>query len=78
VVIPAERQRIESIAHAGGIPLQVGATQGATDAVPFIAAGATGSGLSWPGRYSHSPAEVLDLHDLSALARLVERVALTR
>jgi putative aminopeptidase FrvX len=30
-----------------------------------------GTGLSWPGRYSHSPAEVLDLRDLAALARLV-------
>lgn len=78
MVTPAEQQRIESIAHARGIPLQVGATQGATDAVPFIAAGATGSGLSWPGRYSHSPAEVLDLRDLNALVHLVEHVALTR
>jgi putative aminopeptidase FrvX len=33
--------------------------------------GAVGAGLSWPGRYSHSPAEVLDLRDLSALARLI-------
>ena len=78
VVVPAEQQRVESIARTNGIPLQVGATEGAADAVPFIAAGATGSGLSWPGRYSHSPAEVLDLRDLSALVRLVERVALTR
>lgn len=76
VVIPAERQRIESIARTSGIPLQVGATEGAADAVPFIAAGATGSGLSWPGRYSHSPAEVLDLRDLSALVRLVVDIAI--
>lgn len=78
VVVPAEQERIEAIARANRIPLQVGATQGATDATPFIAAGATGAGLSWPGRYSHSPAEVLDLRDLDALVRLVEGVAMTR
>jgi putative aminopeptidase FrvX len=78
VVVPAERERIETIAHGDRIPLQVGATQGATDAVPFIAAGATGIGLSWPGRYSHSPAEVLDLRDLNALVRLVDALATVR
>ena len=53
----------------------MGTTQGSTDATPFVAAGAPGMGLSWPGRYSHSPAEVLDLRDLAALVRLVSAVA---
>jgi putative aminopeptidase FrvX len=72
---PRERERVVSIARARGIPLQVGTTHGSTDATPFVAAGAPGMGLSWPGRYSHSPAEVLDLTDLSRLARLIEAVA---
>ena len=66
-----ERTRVERAARAAGVPLQVGTTHGSTDATPFSAWGAVGTGLSWPGRYSHSPAEVLDLRDLSALARLI-------
>jgi len=55
--------------------LQVGTTRGSTDAVPFVAKGAIGAQLGWPGRYSHPPAEVLDLGDLKALARLVQGLA---
>ncbi|HEU4628267.1 MAG TPA: M20/M25/M40 family metallo-hydrolase [Gemmatimonadaceae bacterium] len=72
---PVERARVLAVARAAGVPLQVGTTQGSTDATPFVAAGAPGMGLSWPGRYSHSPAEVLDLRDLAALVRLVSAVA---
>ena len=75
IVLPGERARIMDLAHAKGIPLQIGATKGSSDAVPFIARGALGVGLSWPGRYSHSPAEVLDLNDLSSLVRLIEVLA---
>ncbi|GLC26776.1 M20/M25/M40 family metallo-hydrolase [Roseisolibacter agri] len=70
----AERARVRRLAAAAGIPLQVGTTHGSTDAGPFVDAGAPGMGLSWPGRYSHSPAEVLDLRDLAALARLLALV----
>ncbi len=66
-----EQARIESIARDNHIPLQVGTTKGSTDAVPFVARGAIGAQLGWPGRYSHSPAEVLDLNDLRSLARLI-------
>jgi putative aminopeptidase FrvX len=67
----AERDRVTRAARAAGVPLQVGTTHGSTDATSFARWGAVGAGLSWPGRYSHSPAEVLDLRDLSALARLI-------
>jgi putative aminopeptidase len=66
-----ERARVERAARVAGVPLQVGTTHGSTDATPFAAAGAVGAGLSWPGRYSHTPAEVLDLRDLAALVRLI-------
>jgi len=33
--------------------------------------------LSWPGRYSHSPVEVLDLRDLQALEKLIYAIATT-
>jgi putative aminopeptidase FrvX len=77
VASPAEIERIRGIAHAQGIPLQVGATNGGTDGSDFIRYGAVHVSLSWPGRYSHSPVEVLDLHDLDALQRLIYALATT-
>lgn len=73
----AERQRVERIAAAAGIPLQMGLTQGGTDGSSFTFWGAPNQGLSWPGRYSHSPGEVLDLRDLDRLGRLIVAVAMT-
>ncbi len=65
-------------ADAAGIPLQMGLTQGGTDGSTFTFWGAPNQGLSWPGRYSHSPGEVLDLRELDMLARLVVAVASAR
>jgi putative aminopeptidase FrvX len=75
VVSRAERERVTGAAHAAGIPLQVGTTQGSTDGSAIGAFGAPNIGLSWPGRYSHTPGEVLDLRDLDALTRLVKALA---
>jgi putative aminopeptidase len=70
-----ERVRVRRIAEAAGIPLQIGLTQGGTDGTRFTFWGAPNQGLSWPGRYSHSPGEVLDLRDLDQLTRLIVAVA---
>jgi putative aminopeptidase len=70
-----ERARVVRAAQAAGIPLQVGLTQGGTDGSAFTYWGAPNQGLSWPGRYSHSPGEVLDVRDLDNLVRLVVAVA---
>lgn len=70
-----EMDRILSIARAQEIPLQVGATNGGTDGSDFVRYGVLHVGLSWPGRYSHSPVEVLDLRDLQALEKLVYAIA---
>ena len=67
----AERERILRIARARGIPLQVGTTFGSTDGSAIQPLGPANIGLSWPGRYSHGPAEVLDLRDVDALIRLI-------
>ncbi|MCC7054562.1 MAG: M20/M25/M40 family metallo-hydrolase [Gemmatimonadaceae bacterium] len=75
IVPPAERQRIMRIAAAQRIPLQVGTTHGATDGSAVAGFGAPNVGLSWPGRYSHTPGEVLDLRDVDALIRLIAAVA---
>jgi putative aminopeptidase FrvX len=72
---PAELSRILNIARTQSIPIQVGATNGGTDGSDFVRYGVLHAGLSWPGRYSHSPVEVLDLRDLQALERLVYALA---
>jgi putative aminopeptidase FrvX len=77
VASPAEIERILAIARAQNIPLQVGATNGGTDGSDFVRYGAVHVSLSWPGRYSHSPVEVLDLRDLDALQRLIYALAAT-
>jgi putative aminopeptidase FrvX len=76
VAAPAEIDRILAIARAQGIPLQVGATNGGTDGSDFVRYGAVHVSLSWPGRYSHSPVEVLDLRDVQALQRLIYALAI--
>jgi putative aminopeptidase FrvX len=73
----AERERIIQVARTNGIPLQVGTTFGSTDGSAIQPWGPVNIGLSWPGRYSHGPAEVLDLRDVDALVRLVVAVAKT-
>ncbi len=64
-----------AVARAGRIPVQVGTTNGGNDGSEFARAGAVDVPLSWPGRYSHSPVEVLDLRDLRALAQLIAALA---
>ena len=69
-----ERERVIRAARAAGVPLQVGTTHGSTDATAFARFGAMTAGLSWPGRYSHTPGEVLDLRDIDALSKLIRAV----
>jgi putative aminopeptidase FrvX len=76
VVSRVERERVIAAARATGIPLQVGTTQGSTDGSAIGAFGAPNIGISWPGRYSHTPGEVLDLRDLDALGKLIKALAI--
>ena len=64
-----------ALARAEGIPLQLGATSGGNDGSVFAPWGVPDVPLSWPLRYSHSPAEVVDLKDVVALAELVQALA---
>ena len=70
-----ERRRVFAAARSAGIDVQMGLTQGGTDGTQFTFYGAPNQGLSWPGRYSHSPGEVLDLRDLARLTDLIVAVA---
>ena len=72
----AERDRVMRVAKANNIPLQVGTTHGSTDGSAVGAYGAPNLGISWPGRYSHTPGEVLDLRDVDALIRLIAALAI--
>jgi putative aminopeptidase FrvX len=73
---PFELDRNRRIAAEAGIDVQLGLTQGGTDGTTFTVYGAPNAGLSWPGRYSHSPAEIADLRDIAALVDLIEAMAL--
>lgn len=75
IVPRRERDRVIEVARRSAIPLQVGTTFGSTDGSAIQPWGPPNVGLSWPGRYSHGPAEVLDLRDLDALIRLVAALA---
>jgi putative aminopeptidase FrvX len=77
MVPPAARAEIERIAREAGIPLQVGQTQGGTDGTAFTFYGAPNVPLSWPGRYSHAPGEVLDLRDVERLGALIAAIAMS-
>jgi len=72
---PAEVDRVLSIARAARIPMQVGTTNGGNDGSEFVRYGAVDVPIGWPLRYSHSPAEVIDLRDLVSLSRIIERLA---
>ena len=64
-----------ALAQARRIPLQLGATNGGNDGSAFSSWGVPDVAIAWPLRYSHSPAEVIDLVDLVALADLVRAIA---
>jgi putative aminopeptidase FrvX len=53
-------------------------TQGGTDGTAFVFYGAPNLPLSWPGRYSHAPGEVLDLRDLERLGQLIAAIVRVR
>ncbi len=72
---PETVARLVEIARAHRIPISVGTTNGGNDGSSFTRYGAIVAPLSWPGRYSHSPVEVMDVRDLNALVELIIAVA---
>lgn len=73
---PSELSRNIAVADSMGIPYQIGHTQGGTDGTRFTFFGAPNAGLSWPGRYSHSPAEISDIRDIAGLINLIKSMTL--
>jgi len=72
---PAYVDSLVAIARARGIALQIGTTNGGNDGSVFVPFGVVDVPMGWPLRYSHSPAEVVDLKDLVSLADLVRAIA---
>jgi len=66
---------LAQVARARGLPLQIGTTNGGNDGSMFTPFGVVDVAMGWPLRYSHSPAEVVDLKDIAALADLVQAIA---
>jgi len=75
VTPPAYLDSLVAVAHARGVKLQVGTTNGGNDGSVFTPYGAVDVAIGWPLRYSHSPAEVIDLRDLVGLADLIQAAA---
>jgi len=72
---PAAVDSLVSLARARGIKLQVGTTNGGNDGSMFAPYGVVDVAIGWPLRYSHSPAEVVDLRDVVSLADMIQAVA---
>jgi putative aminopeptidase FrvX len=75
IVPEAQVKRLRSLLGAHSIPVQYGVTGGGNDGAAFLRFGATDVPLGWPLRYSHSPAELIDTRDLTALANAATLIA---
>ena len=75
VTPPAYLDSLMTLARARKLPLQVGTTNGGNDGSAFSDWGVPDVPVGWPLRYSHSPAEVVDLRDVAGLADIVAAAA---
>ena len=66
--------RVLTIARSNNIAEQYGVTGGGNDGATFLLYGTTDVALGWPLRYSHSPAEVIDVRDVDALGKIIAAV----
>ena len=68
----ANLKETQSLAAQNKIKVQYGMTVGGTDGQAFLGYGIPSIPLSWPGRYSHSPIEVMDYRDMNNLVLLIK------
>jgi putative aminopeptidase FrvX len=64
----------QNLAKVKGVKVQYGMTAGGTDGQGFLSNEIPSVPLSWPGRYSHSPIEVMDFNDMNNLVKLVTSI----
>jgi putative aminopeptidase FrvX len=62
------------MASSNNIKVQYGMTAGGTDGQAFLGYGIPSIPLSWPGRYSHSPVELMDYRDMHNLVLLINAI----
>lgn len=67
---------VKNIADRNKVKVQYGMTAGGTDGQGFLSNGIPSVPLSWPGRYSHSPIEVMDFSDMNNLVQLIRAIML--
>jgi putative aminopeptidase FrvX len=72
---PAYVDSLVALARHRRIALQVGTTNGGNDGSVFGEYGVPGVPIGWPLRYSHSPAETIDLRDVESLAQIIQAAA---
>jgi putative aminopeptidase FrvX len=77
VTPPDDVDRLTKLARVKGIPLQVGTTNGGNDGSELARYGAIDVAIGWPLRYSHSPAEVIDVRDVRSLSRIIAALAMS-
>ena len=69
---------MQSLAKINNIKTQYGMTSGGTDGQAFLKYDIPSVPLSWPGRYSHSPVEVMDFRDMNNLVLLIKAIMLDK
>ncbi len=69
---------VQSLAKKNSIKTQYGMTAGGTDGQAFLKYDIPSIPLSWPGRYSHSPVEVMDFRDMNNLVLLIKAIMLDK
>jgi putative aminopeptidase FrvX len=69
---------LQNLSAKSHIKVQYGMTAGGTDGQGFLSNGIPSIPLSWPGRYSHSPIEVMDFNDMKSLIQLIKTIMLDR
>jgi putative aminopeptidase FrvX len=70
----ANLKNLQNLANKNRVKVQYGMTAGGTDGQGFLSYGIPSVPLSWPGRYSHSPIEVMDFNDMQSLVQLITTI----
>ena len=65
---------LQKLAAKNNIKTQYGLTAGGTDGQAFLSYDIPSVPLSWPGRYSHSPVEIMDFRDMGNLVKLIQAI----
>lgn len=76
MVSKANLKYVQNLAAKNHIQTQYGMTAGGTDGQAFLQYDIPSVPLSWPGRYSHSPVEILDFRDLSNLVKMIQALVM--